>query len=142
MKRILIINGANLNLLGTRETKIYGTSSFEDYFSDLQLRFPYFDMVYLQSNVEGEIVNALQSSKDYDAIILNAGGYTHTSVVIRDAVAAIQVPVIEVHITNIMNRESFRHTSLLSSVCTGTIFGFGLLSYDLAIRAVESWDKN
>jgi 3-dehydroquinate dehydratase-2 len=138
MKRILIINGANLNLLGTREVNIYGERSFEDYLLDLRAKYPHFDISYYQSNIEGELVNALQKGEDYAVIILNAGGYSHTSVVIRDAVAAMRTPVIEVHISNITSRESFRHSSLLSPVCVGTIFGFGLLSYDLAIRAAEN----
>ncbi|MDR0789462.1 MAG: 3-dehydroquinate dehydratase [Bacteroidales bacterium] len=141
MKRVLIINGANLNLLGTREVKIYGDRTFEDYLLDLREKYPHFDIHYFQSNLEGEVVNALQTGANYDAIVLNAGGYAHTSVVIRDAVAAIShFPVIEVHISNIMQRETFRHSSLLSAVCAGTIFGFGLLSYELAMKAIESWD--
>ena len=130
--RLLIINGPNLNLIGQRENEIYGNQSFEDYFSDLTARSNA-ELSYFQSNVEGELINTLQSS-DHDGIIFNAGGYTHTSVAIRDCVKAINIPVVEVHISNIAEREEFRHTSLLSPVAAGCIFGFGLTSYDLAIN--------
>jgi len=130
--KILIINGPNLNLLGTREAQIYGNVSFESYLEELRKKFS-FEMEYFQSNVEGEIINTLQASS-CDGIILNAGGYTHSSVAIRDCIAAIQIPVIEVHISNISARESFRHESLLSPVCVGCVFGFGLKSYDLALN--------
>ena len=129
--RLLIINGPNLNLIGQRENEIYGNQSFEDYFADLSSRSNA-ELSYFQSNVEGELINALQNS-DHDGIIFNAGGYTHTSVAIRDCIKAIKVPVVEVHISNITAREEFRHTSLLSPVATGCIFGFGLTSYDLAV---------
>lgn len=129
--KILIINGPNLNLLGTRETQIYGNLTFEEYFEKLKMRFT-FDLEYFQTNVEGEIIDKLQQT-DANGIILNAGGYTHTSVAIRDCVSAISTPVIEVHISNIMAREDFRHISMLSAVCEGCIFGFGLKSYDLAL---------
>ncbi len=129
--RLLIINGPNLNLIGQREEEIYGKESFLDYFEQLKSRKSV-ELDYFQSNIEGEIINQLQSSS-HDGIILNAGGYTHTSVAIRDCVKAIKPPVVEVHISNIMNRESFRHVSLISAVAEGCIFGFGLRSYDLAI---------
>ncbi|MDX1651137.1 MAG: type II 3-dehydroquinate dehydratase [Brumimicrobium sp.] len=128
--KILIINGPNLNLLGKRETHLYGEMSFEDYFE--QLRKKYADLEYFQSNIEGEIIEKLQKN-NADAAVLNAGGYTHTSVSIRDAVSAIKKPVIEVHITNISSREPFRHESLISPVAQGCIFGFGLKGYDLAL---------
>jgi 3-dehydroquinate dehydratase-2 len=130
--KILIVNGPNLNLLGTREPQIYGNVSFENYFAELKSKFDC-ELVYFQSNVEGEIINKLQQS-DADGIILNGGGYSHTSVAIRDCISSILIPVVEVHISNIAGRESFRHDSLLSPVCTGCIVGFGLKGYELAIR--------
>ena len=129
--RLLIINGPNLNLIGQRENEIYGNQSFEQYFDALKSRSSA-ELSYYQSNVEGELINELQKS-DHDGIIFNAGGYTHTSVALRDCVKAIKVPVVEVHISNISAREEFRHTSLLSPVAVGCIFGFGLVSYELAI---------
>jgi 3-dehydroquinate dehydratase-2 len=129
--RLLIINGPNLNLIGQRENEIYGNQSFEDYFNALKSRSSA-ELSYFQSNIEGELINKLQNS-DHDGIIFNAGGYTHTSVALRDCVKAIKVPVVEVHISNISAREEFRHTSLLSPVVQGCIFGFGLVSYDLAV---------
>ena len=128
--KILIINGPNLNLLGKRQPSIYGDKSFEEYIHEIQKEGV--DISFYQSNVEGEIINALQDSKA-DGIILNAGGYTHTSVAIRDAVAAIEIPVVEVHISNISARESFRHESLISPVAVGCIFGFGMMGYELAL---------
>ncbi len=133
--KILIINGPNLNLLGTREPQIYGNQTFEMYFEELKNRTNA-DLEYYQSNVEGELINELQKSK-HDGIIFNAGGYTHTSVALRDCINAISVPVVEVHISNISNREEFRHTSMISPVAVGCIFGFGLKSYDLAINFFE-----
>lgn len=133
--KLLIINGPNLNLLGTRDPQIYGNVTFEDYFNELKLRYNS-EIDYFQSNVEGEIINQLQQAK-VDGIIINAGGYTHTSVAIRDCIDAISTPVIEVHISNISKREEFRHTSMISPVCIGCIFGFGLKSYDLAIEYFE-----
>ena len=133
--KILIVNGPNLNLLGTREPQIYGNQSFEDYFNALKMESNV-DLTYFQSNIEGELINCLQES-DHDGIILNAGGYTHTSVALRDCVASIKVPVVEVHISNITKREEFRHTSLISPVAVGCIFGFGLKSYELAIHFFE-----
>ena len=133
--KILIVNGPNLNLLGTREPQIYGNQSFEDYFNALKIESNV-DLSYFQSNVEGELINCLQES-DHDGIILNAGGYTHTSVALRDCVASLNVPVVEVHISNITKREEFRHTSLISPVAVGCIFGFGLKSYELALHFFE-----
>lgn len=129
--RLLIINGPNLNLIGQREAEIYGNASFDDYYADLSNRKDA-KIDYYQSNVEGELINALQAS-DHDGILINAGGYTHTSVAIRDCIKAIQVPVIEVHISNIAQREEFRHTSLISPVVIGCIFGFGLDAYEMAV---------
>jgi len=134
--KILIVNGPNLNLLGTREPQIYGIQTFEAYFKELKLTTEY-DLEYFQSNIEGELINKLQESK-HDGIILNAGGYTHTSVAIRDCVSAIHVPVVEVHISNVTNREEFRHTSLISPVAVGCIFGFGMESYRLALAYFET----
>lgn len=133
---ITIINGPNLNLLGKRENTIYGEQSYDSILESLKTKYAGVDLRFFQSNIEGEIVNFLQeSSGESDGIILNAGGYTHTSVAIRDAVIAIKIPVIEVHISNIMKREEFRHKSLLSSVCSGTMFGFGSRVYELALEA-------
>lgn len=130
--KLLIVNGPNLNLLGNRQPQIYGNVSFEDYFEELKSKFEA-ELTYFQSNVEGEIINQLQVG-GFDGIILNAGGYTHTSVAIRDCIAAIETPVVEVHISNIAGRESFRHESMISPVCVGSIFGFGLKSYELALN--------
>jgi 3-dehydroquinate dehydratase-2 len=133
--KILIINGANLNLLGQRQPEIYGRESFEDYLEALRARYPEHTLDYYQSNIEGEIVDALQrADAEYDGIVLNAGGYTHTSVVIRDAMAAISAPVVEVHISSILSREEFRHVSMLAPVAVGTIMGFGTESYRLAVE--------
>jgi 3-dehydroquinate dehydratase-2 len=135
--KIDIINGPNLNLLGTREPEKYGHSSFEDYLKIMAGRFPGVDFNYIQSNIEGEIINEIhRSGKLSDGIILNAGGYTHTSVAIHDAIASVEVPVIEVHITNIYSREEFRHKSIISGNCKGTISGFGMDSYRLAVEAI------
>lgn len=133
--KLLVVNGPNLNLLGTRETQIYGNVTFEAYFETLKVTSNH-TLSYFQSNIEGELIDCLQNATA-DGIILNAGGYTHTSVALRDCIAAISVPVVEVHISNIAGRESFRHESLLSPVCKGCIFGFGLEGYRLAIRAFE-----
>jgi len=129
--RLLIVNGPNLNLIGQREEEIYGKESFSDYLEVLRAEKSV-ELDYYQSNVEGELINALQDS-NHDGIILNAGGYTHTSVAIGDCVKAIKVPVVEVHISNIADREPFRHISLISANAEGCIFGFGLDSYGLAI---------
>jgi 3-dehydroquinate dehydratase II len=136
MMKIEIINGPNLNLLGKREPEKYGHSSFEDYLLVLKARFPEIDFSYFQSNIEGEIISEIQKSGfSVDGIILNAGGYTHTSVSITDAIAAVKAEIIEVHITNISAREEFRHTSLIGKNCIGSISGFGLDSYRLAVEA-------
>lgn len=133
--KILIINGANLNMLGVRQPEIYGCESFEGYLEALRNRYLGHTIDYYQSNIEGELVDALQrADREYDGVVLNAGGYTHTSVVIRDAIAAISKPVVEVHISQILAREEFRHISLIAPVAVGTITGFGLKSYDLAIK--------
>jgi 3-dehydroquinate dehydratase-2 len=136
MKRIQIINGPNLNLLGKREPSVYGNQTFESYLEELKVKFPELTLTYFQSNVEGELVNKLQEvGFDVDGIILNAGAYTHTSIAIADAIRSITSPVIEVHISNVYQRESFRHHSYLSGVCKGCIVGFGLDSYRLAIES-------
>ena len=135
--KITIINGPNLNLLGVREKDVYGNQSFEEYFTMLQEKFPAIDFEYYQSNIEGELINEIQRAGFIrDVIILNAGGYTHTSVAIADAISAVKAPVIEVHISNIFARESFRHISLIASKCKGSISGFGLDGYRLAVEAV------
>lgn len=133
--KILIVNGPNLNLLGKREPQIYGNQTFESYFEELKLATSA-DLSYFQSNIEGELVDCLQLS-DHDGIILNAGAYTHTSIALRDCIASIAIPVVEVHISNITAREEFRHTSFISPVAVGVIFGFGLKSYELAVRYFE-----
>lgn len=134
--KLLIINGPNLNLLGTRETSVYGDQTFEAYYKTLQNRFPTIELSYYQSNVEGELINKLHElAFALDGIILNAGGYTHTSVALRDAITAITTPVIEVHISNIFAREEFRHNSLIAPKCKGSISGFGMDSYRLAIES-------
>jgi len=135
--KISIINGPNLNLIGTREPGIYGSESFEHYFQKLRKEYETVDFDYFQSNVEGEIINEIQSAGEkMDAIILNAGAYTHTSIAIGDAIAAIRIPVVEVHISNIEAREEFRKYSHISSKCIGSISGFGLKSYLLAVEAL------
>ena len=140
--RIQIINGPNLNLLGRREPSVYGNESFEDYLTVLQSLFPEVEIVYYQSNVEGELVNKLQEvGFSFDGIILNAGAYTHTSVALHDCIKAIDVPVVEVHISNIYAREEFRHTSLISAVCAGVVCGFGLDSYRLALEALKGMKR-
>jgi len=134
--KLIIINGPNLNLLGTREKHVYGEISFDEYFLKLKNIFPEIEFEYYQSNVEGEIINKLHDvGFSYDGVILNAGGYTHTSISIADAIAAIKAPVIEVHISNIFAREEYRHISLIASKCKGSILGFGLESYRLAIES-------
>lgn len=134
--KLIIINGPNLNLLGIRETSIYGNTSFEDFLITLQKKYPQIKIEYFQSNIEGEIINKLhETGFSYDGIILNAGGYTHTSVAIADAIAAIKTPVIEVHISNLFSREDYRKISLIAPNCKGSIAGFGLDSYRLAIES-------
>ena len=133
---IIIINGPNLNLLGKREPEIYGTLTFEDFFSTLQEKFSSLNLRYFQSNIEGELIDKLhETGFSYDGIILNAGAYTHTSVAIGDAIKAISTPVVEVHISNTFSREAFRHQSFISPNVAGIIIGFGLKSYELALRS-------
>ncbi len=135
--RIQIINGPNLNLLGKREPGVYGNQSFDDYLKELIVLFPSVEIEYFQSNSEGSIIDKLHEvGFEFDAIILNAGAYTHTSIAIADAIKGISTPVVEVHISNVFQRESFRHHSWLSPVCKGCIVGFGLDSYRLAILSV------
>jgi len=137
--KIQIINGPNLNLLGAREPDIYGSLSFEDYLKKLNTLYSEIEITYFQSNIEGELINKLhETGFSYDGIIINAGAYTHTSVAIRDAIKSITTPVIEVHISNIHARESFRHRSMLAGVCKGVIAGFGMESYRLAVEAFNS----
>ena len=136
--KVLILNGPNLNLLGVREPEIYGRESFTDYFRELQKKYADIELVYFQSNIEGELINKIHEvGFSYDGIILNAGAYTHTSVAIADAISAIKAPVIEVHISNTACREPFRHVSYLTAVCRGVIMGFGLKSYELALLALR-----
>lgn len=138
--KLLIINGPNLNLLGTREPEIYGSQTFLDYFHILEMTFPNHELLYFQSNVEGELINALHTAATdgTQGIILNAGAYTHTSVALGDAVAGISVPVVEVHISNVMNREEFRHVSYISKHAAGVISGFGINGYALSILSFSS----
>jgi 3-dehydroquinate dehydratase-2 len=134
--KIAILNGPNLNLIGTREPDIYGTETFEEYFNKLVKIYDKIDFHYFQSNIEGDLINEIQrAAKSIDGIILNAGAYTHTSIAIGDAVASIKIPVIEVHISNIEAREEFRRHSHISAKCSGTIFGFGLKGYLLAVES-------
>ena len=137
--KVVIINGPNLNLLGVREKSIYGEQSFDTYYEGLRAKFTDINFSYFQSNIEGEIINCLHDKGfSADAIVLNAGGYTHTSVAIADAISSIQSPVIEVHISNIYSREDFRQKSLIAPFCKGSICGFGLDSYRLAIESIVS----
>ena len=134
--KLIIINGPNLNLLGVREPSVYGSQSFADYLGELRKKFSSIQIDYFQSNVEGEIINKLHEvGFSFNGIILNAGGYTHTSVAIADAISAIKTPVIEVHISNIYAREEFRHHSLIAGKCKGSVSGFGLDSYRLAVES-------
>ena len=133
---ILIINGPNLNLIGERETGIYGELSFNDYMEEIIKNYSQHKISSFQSNIEGEIINRLQEANlEVNAVILNAGGYTHTSVAIADAIRAIEIPVVEVHISNLLTREAYRHESIIGPACIGTIMGFGLESYRLAIES-------
>lgn len=135
MKQLIIINGPNLNLLGKREPEIYGRHTFEEYFKDLKKDFPAISLDYFQSNHEGEIIDKIHEiGFSYDGIIINAGGLTHTSVALADALSSVESPAVEVHISNIHAREAFRHKSYLSSRCTGMICGMGLQGYEFAIR--------
>ncbi len=138
MKKILILNGPNLNLLGTREKDIYGNKEFYEYYeNDLKKQFPEIELKYFQSNSEGGLIDKLHEvGFNYKGVVLNAGAYTHTSIALADAIAAIDSPVIEVHISNVYKREEFRHKSFLAANCRGVIAGFGLKSYDLAIQAL------
>ena len=134
--KLFIINGPNLNLLGKREPEIYGATTFEDVFKDLQSKFPTIELSYFQSNIEGELIDKLHEvGFDYDGIILNAAAYTHTSVGIGDAVKGIETPVVEVHISNVHAREEFRHTSYIAPNAKGVLFGFGIKGYELAIQS-------
>lgn len=136
---ILIINGPNLNLLGKREKSVYGESSFEDYLELLRKHYPEHIIHYFQSNIEGELIDQIHKyGFDIDGIILNAGAYTHTSIALSDAIRAIPAPVVEVHISNIHNRESYRHVSMIAAACKGSVIGFGLDSYRLAVEALVS----
>lgn len=136
MKKILILNGPNLNLLGKREPTVYGNHSFDSYFSVLKEKFKEVELLYFQSNIEGELIDKLHEvGFTYDGVVLNAAAYTHTSVAIADAIKAIETPVIEVHISNVYARETFRHKSYLAPNVKGIITGFGLKSYDLAITS-------
>ena len=135
--RILIINGPNLNLLGIRDPGIYGSDSFENYLPRLRAAYPDIEIEYYQSNIEGELIDKMQAvGFTYDGIILNAGAYTHTSVALHDCIRALKCPVVEVHISNVHQREEFRHHSMISSACQGVICGFGLNSYRLALEAL------
>jgi 3-dehydroquinate dehydratase-2 len=134
--KIFIINGPNLNLLGIREPGIYGSNSFDDYLPKLRAHYPDIHLDYYQSNIEGELINKMQEvGFTYDGIVLNAGAYTHTSVALHDCIRSLKCPVIEVHISNVHQREEFRHHSMISSACKGVICGFGLNSYRLAIES-------
>ena len=137
MKKILILNGPNLNLLGKREPGIYGSRSFEDYLEELRTAFPDVELAYFQSNVEGELINKIhEAGFEWDGIVLNAGAYTHTSIALQDAIRGVKTPVVEVHISNVHQREEFRHKSIISSACVGVIGGFGLDSYRLGVEAL------
>ncbi|MDP3912608.1 MAG: type II 3-dehydroquinate dehydratase [Bacteroidota bacterium] len=141
--KILLINGPNLNLLGIREKSIYGNSTFESYFRILEEKFSSIILEYYQSNIEGELINKIhETGFSYDGLVINAGAYTHTSVAIRDAISGIKAPVVEVHISNILTRENFRHESLIGPVCIGSIMGFGLDSYRLGIEAITEYIKS
>ena len=135
--KIQIINGPNLNLLGKREPGIYGSSSFDDYLTELRQRYPDVQIDYFQSNIEGELIDKMQQvGFDYDGIIVNAGAYTHTSIALQDCIRSLTSPVIEVHISNVHRREEFRHKSMISCACVGVICGFGLDSYRLAVESI------
>ncbi|MDE5788125.1 MAG: type II 3-dehydroquinate dehydratase [Bacteroidaceae bacterium] len=138
MERILIMNGPNLNLLGKRETEIYGVHNFKDYLEQLRERYPKVRIDYFQSNMEGALIDKLHEAGfgKCDGIILNAGAYTHTSIAIHDAIKAINAPVVEVHISNVFNREEYRHKSMISAACKGIVTGFGLDSYRVALEGL------
>jgi 3-dehydroquinate dehydratase-2 len=137
--KILILNGPNLNLLGKREPEIYGSQTFEEYFTQLQFKYTDIELGYFQSNIEGEIIDKLHTAEEdgFKGVVLNAGAYTHTSVGIGDAVAGITTPVVEVHISNVMDREDFRHVSYISKHAAGVIGGFGLKGYNLAVESFK-----
>lgn len=142
MTKILIINGPNLNLLGKREPGIYGTQSFEDYYKTLQKNFPHIDFEYYQSNHEGDIIDKIQEAGfSYDGILLNAGGYTHTSIAISDCIRAVKTPVVEIHISDIMKRESFRHISMIKDACITTFAGYGMDSYKMGVEEILKISK-
>ena len=142
MKKIQIINGPNLNLLGRREPSVYGNVSFEEYLEELRLKYPQCEISFFQSNVEGELINKIhETGFDCAGIILNAGAYTHTSVALHDAIRSVETSVLEVHISNVHAREAFRHTSLISAACKGVILGFGLDSYRLAMEAILAMEE-
>lgn len=135
--KIQIINGPNLNLLGVREPEIYGNHNFETYLQELRSKFPDITIEYYQSKIEGELINKIQEvGFDYDGIVLNAGAYTHTSIALQDCIRSVKCPCVEVHISNVHTREEFRHHSYISAACLGVICGFGLNSYELAIRGI------
>lgn len=141
MRKIQIINGPNLNLLGVREPGIYGNNSFESYLPALRALFPDVQIDYYQSNIEGEMINKMQEvGFGYDGLVLNAGAYTHTSIALLDCIRSLRCPVVEVHISNVHQREEFRHHSMISSGCKGVICGFGLQGYELAIRGLLNND--
>ena len=143
MKKIQIMNGPNLNLLGVREPGIYGSSSFDSYLSELRNRYPDLQIDYYQSNIEGELIDKMQEvGFSYDGIVLNAGAYTHTSIALQDCIRSLKSPVIEVHISNVHQREEFRHKSMISCACKGVICGFGLDSYRLAVEALVACPKD
>lgn len=137
--KIQIINGPNLNLLGVREPGIYGDSSFESYLPQLRAKFPDVEIEYFQSNCEGALIDKLQEvGFSYDGVVLNAGAYTHTSIALHDCIRSLQCPVVEVHISNVHQREAFRHHSYIASACVGVICGFGLKSYELAVEGLRN----
>jgi 3-dehydroquinate dehydratase-2 len=141
--KIQIINGPNLNLLGKREPEKYGMLTFEEWLTNLKAAYPLIEFDYFQSNIEGELINKIhEAGFSYNGIVLNPGGYTHTSVSLADAVASVKAPVIEVHITNIAAREEFRHNSMVGRYCAGSIIGFGLDGYRLAVEAIAGINKN
>ena len=141
MKKIQIINGPNLNLLGRREPGVYGARSFDDCLAGLRRRYPGVQIDYFQSNIEGELITRIHEvGFDYDGIILNAGAYTHTSIALQDAIRAVSAPVVEVHISNVHAREAFRHVSMIAAACRGVVCGFGLDSYRLALEGLLGGD--
>ena len=143
MKKIQIINGPNLNLLGKREPTIYGDVSFEGYLGRLRARYPECEIAYFQSNIEGEMIDKIHEvGFEYNGIIMNAGAYTHTSIALLDAIKSVTTPVVEVHISNVHAREPFRHVSMISAACKGVILGFGLDSYRLALEALIQFEEN